>query len=211
MFPVFILSCLSSWKGDFQTQESAKLHFFQKMPCSLHTSQTNMVQAANYTCVTTDKTGAKCSSSSFMSVHTVHPSIANQQATDEILHRVIPLQATSSKTPQSSIKSETFLVSPISIAFDFLSRQCERVTGRESVHTRLAWLRKKNQVCYCSYSAAKMNSLLTHLKSFHFYATVYSATQPRTYRQYLLSMKYFCNETLIFWTSSYAGKKYVWC
>lgn len=145
MFPVFILSCLSNWKGDFQTKESAKLRFFQKMPCSLHTSQTNMVQAANYTCVTTDKTGAKCSSSSFMSVHMIHPSIANQQATDEILHRVIPLQATSSKNPQISIKSETFLVSPISIVFDFLSRQCERVTGRESVRTRLAWLRKKTR------------------------------------------------------------------
>lgn len=143
-FPVFILSCLSNRKGNFQTQESAKLCFFQKMSCSLHTSQTNMVQAANYSCVTADKTGAKCrSSSSFTSVHMVHPSIANHRTTDEILHRVIPLQATSSKIPQSSIKSETFLVSPISVAFDFLSRQCERVTGRESVHTRLAWLRKK--------------------------------------------------------------------
>ena len=142
-FPVFILSCLSNWKGNFQTQESAKLRFFQKMLCSLHTRQTNMVQAANYFCVTTDKTGAKCSSSSFTPVHTVHPSIADHWATDEILHRVIPLQTTSSKTPQSSITSETFLVSPISVAFDFLSRQCERVTGRESVHTRLAWLRKK--------------------------------------------------------------------
>lgn len=78
-----------------------------------------------------------------MSVHMVHPSTANHQDTDETLHRVLPLQTTSSKTPQSSIKSETFLVSPISIAFDFLSRQCERVTGRENVHTRLAWLCEK--------------------------------------------------------------------
>lgn len=142
-FPVFILSCLSNWKGNFQTQESAKLRFFQKMSCCLHACQTNMVQAANYSRVSAGKTGAKCSSSSFMSVHTVCPSIANHRATDEILHRVIPLQVTGSKNPQSSIKSETFLVSPISVAFDFLSRQCERVTGRESVHTRLAWLRKK--------------------------------------------------------------------
>lgn len=106
-----------------------------------------MVQAANYSCIATDKTGVKCSCSfSFMSVHMVHPSIADHRATDDTLHRVLPLQATSSKNPQSSIKSETLLVSPISIAFDFLSRQCERVTGMESVHTRLAWLRKKRYV-----------------------------------------------------------------
>lgn len=140
-FPAFILSCLSNSKGNFQTQESAKLSFFQKMLCSLLTNQTNMVRAANYSCIATDKTGVKCSCSfSFMSVHTVHPSTGNHGARDETLHRVLPLQAMSSKTPQSSIKSETFLVSPISIAFDFLSRQGERVTGRESVHTRLAWL-----------------------------------------------------------------------
>lgn len=58
---------------------------------------------------------------------------------------VIPLQATSYKTPQNSIKYETFLVSPISIVLDFLFRRNERVTGRQSVHTRLAWLRKKKR------------------------------------------------------------------
>lgn len=142
-FPAFILSCLSNWKGNFQTQESAKLRSFQKMPCSLHTNQTNMAQAANYSCVATDETGVECSGSfSFMSLHTVHPSIANHWGTEEA-STVLPLQATSSKTPQSSIKYETFLVSPMSIAFDFLSRQCERVAGRVSVHTRLAWLWKK--------------------------------------------------------------------
>lgn len=125
--------------------------------------------------------------------------------------RVISPWATSSTNPQSLIKSETFLVSPISVPFDFLCRQCERVTKREcSYKIGMAKKKTKVEVCYCSYTSAKMNSLLTHLKSFHFYATVYSATQPRTHRQYLLSMKYFYNETLIFWICSHTGKKYVW-
>lgn len=180
------------------------------MPCLLHTSQTKVVQTANYSCVTTDKSRAKCSSSSFTSIHMVHPSTANHPATGEILHSdTSASHQLQNPSKFNKIWNFSGLTHFHCVWFPIQATWESNRKGECSYKIGMA--KEEKKVCYCSYSVAKMNLLLTHLKSFHFYATVYSGTQPGTYRHYLLSMKYFYNETLIFWISSCAGKKYVWC